>query len=172
MTGHNLQWNQAKQQHVENEEFDGNQQGSLRQEAIPPPTAIRRETLYARFSRLELKEFKGSTDPYEAEDWIQSTQAMLEVMELSDKETILCAALMLKGEARYWWEMVKERSEVSLMTWAEFVMEFNQKYFNPEYMRTQQTEFLNLKQEQMTVTEAVRKFERLERLCPFLKFNE
>ena len=144
----------------------------MRQEAIPPPIAIRRETLYARFSRLEPKEFKGSTDPYDAEDWLQSTQAMLEVMELSDKEKILCVTLMLKEEARYWWEMVKERIDVSLMTWAEFVMEFNQKYFNSEYMRTQQIEFLNLKQKQMTVTEAVIKFERLERICPFLKLGE
>ena len=172
MTSQNFQCNRAKQQYVENEELDGNQQGLLRQEAMPPPTAIRRETLYARFNRLGPKEFKGSTDPYEAEDWLQSTQAILEVMELSDKEKILCATLMLKGEARYWWGVVKERSDVSLMTWVEFVIEFNQKYFNPEYMRTQQTEFLNLKQEQMTVTEAVRKFERLERLCPFLKLGE
>ena len=50
--------------------------------------------------------------------------------------------------------------------------EFNRKYFNPEFLRAQQTEFLNLKQEQMTVTEAVRKFERLERLCHFLKLGE
>ena len=68
--------------------------------------------------------------------------------------------------------MVKERIDVSLMTWAEFVMEFNQKYFNPEFMRAQQMVFLNLKQGQMTVTEAVRKFERLERLCHFLQLGK
>ena len=68
---------------------------------MPPPIAIRLETLYARFNRLEPKEFKGSTDPYEEEDWLQSTQSMLGVMELSDKERILCATFMLKGEARY-----------------------------------------------------------------------
>ena len=64
-----------------------------------PPPIIRRETLYARFSILEPKEFKGSMDPYEAEDWLHSTQAILEVMELSDKEKILCATFTLKGEA-------------------------------------------------------------------------
>ncbi|KAL5565685.1 hypothetical protein UlMin_028849 [Ulmus minor] len=34
--------------------------------------------------------------------------------------------------------------------------------------RAQQTEFLNFKQENMTVTDAVRKFERLAKLCPYL----
>ena len=35
-------------------------------------------------------------------------------------------------------------------------------------MTTQQIEFINLKQENMTVAEAVDKFERLARLCPYL----
>ena len=139
---------------------------------MPPPPVIRRETLYSRLNRMEPKEFKGSTDPYKAEDWLHSTQEILEIMELSDKEKILYATFMLKREARYWWEMVRRRIDVSLMTWAKFVTEFNRKYFNPEFMRTQQTEFLNLKQEQITVIEAVSKFERLERLCPFLKLGE
>ena len=37
-------------------------------------------------------------DPYEAEDWLHSTQAILEAMELSDKEKIQCAIFMLKKE--------------------------------------------------------------------------
>ena len=41
MTSQNFQRNRAKQQYVENEELDRNQQGSLRQEVMPPPTAIR-----------------------------------------------------------------------------------------------------------------------------------
>ena len=44
------------------------------------------EALYIRFSKLEPKAFEGTTDPYEAEDWLHSTQAILEAMELSDKE--------------------------------------------------------------------------------------
>ena len=52
------------------------------------------------------------------------------------------------------------------------VTEFNLKYFKSGMMRAQQTKFLNLKQGQMTVTEIVRKFEELERLCQFLQLNE
>ncbi|KAL5581299.1 hypothetical protein UlMin_013741 [Ulmus minor] len=38
----------------------------------------------------------------------------------------------------------------------------------PEALSAQQTEFLNFKQDNMTVAEAVRKFERLAKLCPYL----
>ncbi|KAL5556565.1 hypothetical protein UlMin_038801 [Ulmus minor] len=54
------------------------------------------------------------------------------------------------------------------MTWADFVYKFNKKYFNPTALSAQQTEFLNFKQDNMTVADAVRKFERLAKLCPYL----
>ena len=52
------------------------------------------------------------------------------------------------------------------MTWPEFIKEFKDKYFNPLAMSAQQTEFSNLKQGNMTVAEAMDKFNRLARLCP------
>ena len=54
------------------------------------------------------------------------------------------------------------------MLWADFVYEFNKKFFNPIALSAQQTEFLNFKQDNMTVAEAVKKFERLVKLCPYL----
>ncbi|KAL5550718.1 hypothetical protein UlMin_000894 [Ulmus minor] len=54
------------------------------------------------------------------------------------------------------------------MSWADFVYEFNKKFFNPTALSAQQTEFLNFKQENMTVADAVRQFERLAKLCPYL----
>ncbi|KAL5547943.1 hypothetical protein UlMin_003174 [Ulmus minor] len=89
-------------------------------------------------------------------------------MELNDQERIICASYMMKKEARYWWESVKARRTVSDMTWEDFKTEFNRKFYNPTAMSAQQTEFLNLQQGDMTVAEAVRKFEQLARLCPYL----
>ncbi|KAL5555998.1 hypothetical protein UlMin_038234 [Ulmus minor] len=68
-------------------------------------------------------------------------------MELRDEEKITCAVYVLRKEARYWWDA---------------------KFFNPTALSAQQTEFLNFKQENMTVADAVRKFERLAKLCPYL----
>ena len=50
---------------------------------------------------MKLKEFKGSMDPYEAEDLLHSIPRILEFMELSDKEKVMCASCMLNREARY-----------------------------------------------------------------------
>ena len=52
----------------------------------------------------------------EAEVWLHSTQAILEVMDLNDKEKIQCATFMLKKEARYWWRSVNERIDITTMT--------------------------------------------------------
>ncbi|KAL5573275.1 hypothetical protein UlMin_022872 [Ulmus minor] len=54
------------------------------------------------------------------------------------------------------------------MTWADFVYEFNKNFFNLTALSAQLTEFLNFKQDNLTVAEVVRKFERLAKLCPYL----
>ena len=69
----NIQRNLAEQGYNDNEELSDNSPKLLRQKAMSPPLTSVRETLYVRFSKLELKEFKGTTDPYEAEDWLHST---------------------------------------------------------------------------------------------------
>ncbi|GMN20454.1 hypothetical protein TIFTF001_047106 [Ficus carica] len=54
------------------------------------------------------------------------------------------------------------------MTWNDFIQEFNDKFYNRMAMKAQQNEFNNIKQGTMSVTEAVRKFDQLARLCPHL----
>ncbi|KAL5577992.1 hypothetical protein UlMin_019691 [Ulmus minor] len=112
--------------------------------------------------------FEGTTNPLEAEDWLSTMETILDFMELRDEEKITCAVYVLRKEARYWWDAVKTRRVVQAMSWADFVYEFNKKFFNPTALSAQQTEFLNFKQENMTVADAVRKFERLAKLCPYL----
>ena len=121
----------------------------------PVQPLIRQEPLYGRFGKMKPAEFTGSTDPLEAEEWLSSIETILDFMELSDHERVMCATYMLKKDARHWWGSVKLRKNVNNMTWGEFVEEFNQKYYNPTVLRAQQNEFLNLKQGNMTVVDAV-----------------
>ncbi|KAL5574595.1 hypothetical protein UlMin_016294 [Ulmus minor] len=93
-------------------------------------------------------------------------------MHLNEREKVLYATYVLKKDARYWWETVKMRRNVQDMTWDEFIVEFNQKYYNRMAMRAQQNEFINIKQGSMSVTEVVRKFDQLARFCPYLVPNE
>ena len=87
-------------------------------------------------------------------------------MEHNDKEKIIYVAHLLKRETRYWWELVRARRNVWDMSWADFVYELNKKFFNPTALSVQQIEFLNFKQDNMTIVEAVKKFEQLAKLCP------
>ncbi|KAL5555170.1 hypothetical protein UlMin_037406 [Ulmus minor] len=129
---------------------------------------IQQEPLYERFRRMKPDEFEGSSDPLVAEEWLSSIQTILDFMHLNEREKVLCATYVLKKDARYWWETVKMRRNVQDMTWDEFIVEFNQKYYNRMAMRAQQNEFINIKQGSMSVTEVVRKFDQLARLCPYL----
>ncbi|KAL5540692.1 hypothetical protein UlMin_043344 [Ulmus minor] len=148
------------------------QQGGHANPEGPPinnqPPIARPEPLCERFCRMRPAEFEGSTNPLDADEWLSSVQIIMNFMELNDQERVFCASYMLKKEARYWWESVEARRDIREMTWEDFKAEFNRKFYNPIAMQEQQTEFLTLKQGKMTVAEAVRKFEQLARLCPYL----
>ncbi|GMN25411.1 hypothetical protein TIFTF001_040705 [Ficus carica] len=62
--------------------------------------------------------------------------------------------------------------DVTQMTWEDFVEEFKEKYFNTEVMEAQQDEFDKFFQGNLSVAEAVKKFEQLARLCPHLISSE
>ena len=116
--------------------------------------------------------FEGSTNFLDAEEWLATLEIIFDFMELNDEEKIVCAACVLEKEARYWWEIVKTRRNVQEMTWIDFLDEFNKKFLNPTALSVHQTEFLNFKQGNMTVAEAVRKFEQFAKCCPYLVPND
>ena len=111
----------------------------------PQPQHMRREYLCERLGKMKPPSFEGSTNPLDAEEWLSSMETILDFIELNDRERIICAAFMLKREARYWWESVKARRNIRTMLWADFVYEFKKKFFNPTALSAQQTEFLSLK---------------------------
>lgn len=117
-------------------------------------------------------EFNGATNPLVAEEWLSSIQVLLEFVNLMDLEKILCASYVLKMDARYWWETVKMRRNITEMTWKDFMVEFNEKFYNQSMLKEKQNELKNKKQGNMTVTDAVLKFNQLAHLCPNMAPNE
>ncbi|GMN36414.1 hypothetical protein TIFTF001_042433 [Ficus carica] len=119
--------------------------------AVPPAPRVRTpEELYDSFRRMKAPEFEGS---------------MI-------KRKSICASFVLKKDARLWWEAVQIRWDVTQMTWEDFVEEFKEKYFNTEVMEAQQDELSNFRQGNLSVAEAVQKFEQLACLCPRLFSSE
>ncbi|KAL5566570.1 hypothetical protein UlMin_029734 [Ulmus minor] len=89
-------------------------------------------------------------------------------MKLSDQERIMCATYKLTKDARYWWEVTGQTKDLETLSWTEFVQMFNRKYFNPTMLLSKEAEFNNIQQGNMTVDEAVLRFDRLARLCSHL----
>ncbi|GMN64648.1 hypothetical protein TIFTF001_033704 [Ficus carica] len=141
--------------------------------AVPPAPLVRTpEELYDRFRRMKAPEFEGSTNPIEPDNWLIDLQVALNFLRLNDQEKVLCASFMLRKDARLWWETIQIRRDVTQMTWEDFVEEFKEQYFNTEVMEAQQDEFDKFRQGNLSIAEAVKKFEQLARLCPHLISSE
>ena len=59
------------------------------------------------------------------------------------------------------------------MTWTDFVDEFNKKFFNPTALSVHQIEFLNFKQDNMTIVEtkiSIDPCQLLRIILPLLSF--
>ena len=93
-------------------------------------------------------------------------------MRLNDQEKVLCASYMPKKEARRWWQTVELKRNVDDMTWQDFIEEFNERYFNLDNMATQEDEFNNFRQGNLSVVDAVQNFKQLARLCPHMVTSE
>ena len=58
----------------------------------------RNQILCNIFCKMNPKEFEGSTNPLDAEEWLSSIQIIMEFMELNDQERVIYASYMLKRE--------------------------------------------------------------------------
>lgn len=79
-------------------------------------------------------------------------------MVVTNEQMVLLATFMLKGDARRWWEVTKQRLSTpvttsandnvaptpTVITWAAFTKAFNEKYFPRSYQMGQRKEFTRL----------------------------
>ncbi|KAL5573852.1 hypothetical protein UlMin_023449 [Ulmus minor] len=93
-------------------------------------------------------------------------------MRLNDHERVLCAIYMLRKDARFWWDVVKQTLNAKALVWEKFKVVFNHKYFHPAVLQGKVEEFNNLRQGNMSITEAIKRFDQLARLVPHLVTDE
>ena len=134
----------------------------------PPPQVPENATICEKFMKLHPKEFNGETDPMVAEEWIKSLECIFNYMRLGDADKVSCAVYMLKNDARIWWEVTQVAVAGEQLTWERFKTVFYDKYFTADTKAEKVSQFFNLRQEGMSVSEYVRKFESLCRFVPFI----
>ena len=52
---------------------------------------------------------EGFTSFFGVEEWLSMLEIVLDFMELKVDEKLICAAYVLRKEARYWWDAMETR---------------------------------------------------------------
>ena len=86
---------------------------------------------------------------------------MLAYAKVPDADKVPCASFMLRHHAEYWWDTMSTIHDVTTMSWERFMELFYGKYFTDAMRASRRIEFANLKQEEMSVAEYIRKFDEL-----------
>ncbi|XP_058185737.1 uncharacterized protein LOC131302964 [Rhododendron vialii] len=116
------------------------------------------------FCKRQPLTFNGDTNPTMAETWLKEVNVILDTLEINrDGDRVALATYQLKGEARYWWDLMEATRAIATMTFAEFETLFLDKYFPMPLRLAKEQELLNLKQGTMTIIQYAAKFKELSR---------
>ncbi|XP_058217379.1 uncharacterized protein LOC131328453 [Rhododendron vialii] len=116
------------------------------------------------FCKCRPPTFHGDTNPVVAETWLNEVKMILRTLGITqDGDRVALTTYQLKGEARYWWDLMEATHTIANLTFAQFEALFFDKYFPTPLRLAKEQEFLNLKQGTLTVTQYAAKFEELSR---------
>jgi hypothetical protein len=108
--------------------------------------------------------FVSSPDPLHADDWLKSTEKMLNIAQCSDREKCLCASGRLTGPAADWWDSyVTAYDAADTITLGEFTTHLRNYHIPARLVKIKKNEFLSLKQGNISVSKYCDRFIQLSR---------
>ncbi|KAL2243565.1 UNVERIFIED_CONTAM: Retrovirus-related Pol polyprotein from transposon [Sesamum indicum] len=135
-----------------------------------PPSQSQDVVIYKNYEimrRQGAKVFASTTDPAEAEEWLRNTERVLDKIECTSEQKLRYAVSLLEKDALDWWETVPgSRNRPATLMWNDFLKEFADKYTPPVYRNREIVEFLELKQNELSVAEYELQFVRLSQYGP------
>ncbi|XP_060170784.1 uncharacterized protein LOC132601736 [Lycium barbarum] len=109
-------------------------------------------------------EFEGTTDPAEAEQWLERMERVFDQLECSNVAKFKDVVSLLQKDAYNWWMIVPNaKARPPVLTWNDFVDAFRMKYVPPFYCDAKKKEFLDLQHRNMSIAEYQQKFLKLSR---------
>ena len=106
--------------------------------------------------------FTPSTEPLDVEHWLHILEQKFQLLNVTDEQKARFAAQQLLGSASAWWDTFNAMQLVDHhVTWWEFTTAFCLYYIPASLLNKKLSEFLELKQGNMTVMEYVNKFNHL-----------
>ena len=111
-----------------------------------------------QFLNMRPQKFLGRGESAIAEEWLARMNRIFKVLKCSERQKVKLATFQLEGSAGHWWNTLEGIHQEREMEWSDFQMQFLNKYFPEELRKERISEFLELKQGGMTVTEYADKF--------------
>ena len=117
--------------------------------------------------------FEGSTDPADAENWLNMLEKCFDVMNCPEERKVRLATFLLQKEAEGWWKSIlARRNDARALDWQTFRGIFEDKYYPSTYCEAKRDEFLGLKQGSLSVAEYERKYTELSRSADVIIASE
>ncbi|XP_017609257.1 uncharacterized protein LOC108455168 [Gossypium arboreum] len=136
-------------------------------EIVPATTSVptQRQAPIKELRKYGATEFMGlkGVDLSVAENWMESTKRILQQLDCTPRECLICVVSLLQEYAYLWWESVVRHLPENQITWDLFQKEFQKKYIGEMYIEDKKQEFLMLQQGDMSVIDYEREFSRLSR---------
>ncbi|KAA0037768.1 reverse transcriptase [Cucumis melo var. makuwa] len=126
-----------------------------------------------QLKKLGATVFEGSTDPADAENWLNMLEKCFDVINCPGERKVRLATFLLQKEAEGWWKSIlARRSDARALDWQTFRGIFEDKYYPSTYCEAKKDEFLGLKQGSLSVAEYERKDTELSRYANVIVASE
>ncbi|MDQ4222838.1 retrotransposon gag domain-containing protein, partial [Pseudomonas aeruginosa] len=125
-------------------------------------------TFCKEYTRVGGKPFKGIESVEKAQSWLCSCGKILNKLNIEDEQRRLLASWQLQEGALSWWESVIRNEPEEEISWERFKEVFKEQYIHEAGGSFVYKKFLNLKQEEMSVEEYLRRFDELSFFGPDL----
>ncbi|XP_057755721.1 uncharacterized protein LOC130974900 [Arachis stenosperma] len=140
---------------------------------IPRLEAGQTRTNFADFKMIGPPEFRRALDPDIAKEWLAEMEKVFKIFPCTKEQQVSYATFMLKVDAEFLWHGARRLLEDARtdISWATFKEAFYKKYFSLSVRESKEIEFLQLRQDRMSITEYIEKFERLCKFFAMYKAN-
>jgi hypothetical protein len=113
--------------------------------------------------------FSHAPDAMDAQNWLNKMERVFTQINCPEDRKVGLAVDFLDGVAYDWWDMTsKDPRNANPMTWEQFKVHFNRRYFGTAIRDRMKNEFLHLKKGDKTVSEFEQRFTQLSQFVPDL----
>jgi hypothetical protein len=117
--------------------------------------------------RTKLPHFSHSVEPMDANDWVNTVEKKLQLVQCNNREKVLLASHQLIGPTTNWWDVyIEAHEEPDSINWNAFKMVFRSHHVPQGTITLKKKEFEDLKKGSMAMSEYVTRFTQLSHYAP------